>query len=66
MASVAVGFKAVVQLLLNHNLLIVGFFCLWSLFCNAVLNFLSSSAIISLSKRELSLYFDCILAGVWL
>ena len=52
-ALLAVRFKAVVQLLLIHCLLcpVVCGGCVWSLFCNGVLNVLSTFSIISLRKR---------------
>ena len=55
-ALAVVPSKALVLLLLIHclflHLLFVGFY-FWSLFCYAVLNVLSSCAIISIRKREL-------------
>ena len=52
-----VCYKAVILLLLSHCLLLLKLFffgfCVWSLFCCAVLNAGTSSAITSPGKREL-------------
>ena len=62
--------KSVVLLLLIHCLLLLPLFvgfCVLSLFCNALLSFLSSFVIIPLRKRESwLLYFNYVLAVVWL
>ena len=55
-AFAAVRSTVVVLLLLVHCLLLpilFAFFCVWSLFCYAVLSVFSSFAIIFLRKREL-------------